>query len=570
MKSSGASSTWPATRPCAAERRRRRRRIRRLWPTADTAWSVHGVAGPVVAAQPERGQPGGDRARGDHDDPVAGGAERRRPRRRAWRPRRVVDARRRSSVSDDVPILATTAPDRLVEVARPGAVGLVVEAQPADVHDVAVAGAGPGQRLVDAELLRGARWAYVERLDVGEVGQGDGPLGLRGRCTTKLPSSSRSMRTPSGIGPVHDERPRAPARPRGRLAPRRRMRAHAAGARPSPVTAEITSAGPSTRPRAGSAVGHVGPRADDDAGPARAGRAGSAPSSSSSTRSCSAGRRAPSSGGQVDQQHQHPGPLDVAQELVAEALALAGALDEAGDVGDDELVAVVEAHHAEVGLERGERVVGDLGLGRGDPGDERGLAHVREADEGDVGHELELEAQPALLAVLALLGERRGPAPVGQEPGVALAAPAARGRQPAVAVRARGRRAPRRHWSCTTVPSGTCTIEVVAAVAVLLLARAVGAARRPAGAGGRGTRAARPRCGRPPARRRRPCRRRRRRDRPWPRAPRAGTTTQPAPPSPPSHVELTLVDEAGHDAEQPTGCRGRSLRRLTGRLPCRR
>ena len=35
---------------------------------------------------------------------------------------------------------------------------------------------------------------------------------------------------------------------------------------------------------------------------------------------------------------QDPGPLDVAQELVAEAPALAGALDEAGDVGDHELV----------------------------------------------------------------------------------------------------------------------------------------------------------------------------------------------------------------------------------------
>ena len=39
---------------------------------------------------------------------------------------------------------------------------------------------------------------------------------------------------------------------------------------------------------------------------------------------------------------QHPGPLDVAQELVAEAAALAGSLDQAGDVGDDELGVLVE------------------------------------------------------------------------------------------------------------------------------------------------------------------------------------------------------------------------------------
>ena len=41
--------------------------------------------------------------------------------------------------------------------------------------------------------------------------------------------------------------------------------------------------------------------------------------------------------GEVDHHAQHAGTLDVLQELVTEALALAGALDQAGDVGDDEL-----------------------------------------------------------------------------------------------------------------------------------------------------------------------------------------------------------------------------------------
>ena len=119
---------------------------------------------------------------------------------------------------------------------------------------------------------------------------------------------------------------------------------------------------------------------------------------------------------------------------MAEAPALAGALDQAGDVGDDELGGVVEAHDAEVRLERRERVVGDLRLGRRDHADQRALADVREPDERDVGHQLHLELEPALLAVLALLGEARRPALVGQELGVAApAAPAGRG-QPAVAV----------------------------------------------------------------------------------------------------------------------------------------
>ena len=127
----------------------------------------------------------------------------------------------------------------------------------------------------------------------------------------------------------------------------------------------------------------------------------------------------------------------MAKELQAQPLALGRTLDEAGDVGDDHLeglAAVVEPHHTQVGLERREGVVRDLGLGGRDAGDERGLAHVREADERHVGHQLQLQAQPALLAVLALLGEAGCPAAVGQEPGVALAALATRGAQPAVAV----------------------------------------------------------------------------------------------------------------------------------------
>ena len=95
---------------------------------------------------------------------------------------------------------------------------------------------------------------------------------------------------------------------------------------------------------------------------------------------------------------------------------------------------VAEAHHAEVGFERGEGVVGDLGLGRAHRGDEGGLPGVREPDERGVGHELQLEPQPVLLAVLALLGEAGARRGVREEAGVAATAPTAVGRQPAVAV----------------------------------------------------------------------------------------------------------------------------------------
>ncbi len=119
---------------------------------------------------------------------------------------------------------------------------------------------------------------------------------------------------------------------------------------------------------------------------------------------------------------------------MAETVALARSLDQARDVGDDELGVVVDAHHTEVRLERRERIVGDLRLRCRDHADERRLADVREPDERDVGHQAEFEPQPALLTVLALLGEARCATLVRQELGVAAAAAAACSGEPPVAV----------------------------------------------------------------------------------------------------------------------------------------
>ena len=83
-------------------------------------------------------------------------------------------------------------------------------------------------------------------------------------------------------------------------------------------------------------------------------------------------------GRRVEQHHQHPGPLGVAQELVSEALSLCSSLDEAGDVGKDELVST-HLHDPQMRLQGRERVVGNLGLGGGYTGDQRALAGVRES-----------------------------------------------------------------------------------------------------------------------------------------------------------------------------------------------
>ena len=133
----------------------------------------------------------------------------------------------------------------------------------------------------------------------------------------------------------------------------------------------------------------------------------------------------------VDHVDQGGTALHVPEEVVAQALALAGARDQARHVGHHELD-VAGLDHAEVRDQGGERVVGDLRAGRGHGRDQGGLAGVGEADQPDVGDRLQLEDEIALLTRLALEGEpgrlaaRRGqrrvaePAPAacgGDEPG---------------------------------------------------------------------------------------------------------------------------------------------------------
>lgn len=52
--------------------------------------------------------------------------------------------------------------------------------------------------------------------------------------------------------------------------------------------------------------------------------------------------------------------FDMAQELIAQAAPFGGALDQAGNVGDDEFMPV-DADHAQIGMQRRERVIQILG-----------------------------------------------------------------------------------------------------------------------------------------------------------------------------------------------------------------
>ena len=87
---------------------------------------------------------------------------------------------------------------------------------------------------------------------------------------------------------------------------------------------------------------------------------------------------------------------------------VAGALDEPRDVGQHEL-ALVGVQRAEPGLERGERVVGDLGRRARQAREQRRLARVGQPHEADVGQQLELQLDPALVARQPALGEAAAP-----------------------------------------------------------------------------------------------------------------------------------------------------------------
>ena len=63
--------------------------------------------------------------------------------------------------------------------------------------------------------------------------------------------------------------------------------------------------------------------------------------------------------GRIDGVQQQPRAREVPQELVTQAGAFGGAFDEARDVGEHE-ARFAGARHAEGGVERGERIVGDF------------------------------------------------------------------------------------------------------------------------------------------------------------------------------------------------------------------
>ena len=90
---------------------------------------------------------------------------------------------------------------------------------------------------------------------------------------------------------------------------------------------------------------------------------------------------------------------------MTETFAVSGAFNKARNIGNDKLKIVLYPNHAEIGFERGERIISDLGLRGRDTRNKGGLANVRKSYKCDVGHQLEFEIQPLFLADLSLFGK---------------------------------------------------------------------------------------------------------------------------------------------------------------------
>ena len=225
----------------------------------------------------------------------------------------------------------------------------------------------------------------------------------------------------------------------------------------------------------------------------------------------------------VDHVDEQPRALEVREELVAEADALARAFDQPRHVGDGDLPAVRRLDRPEHRRERRERVVRDLRLRVRDASQQRRLARVREADERRVGEQLQAQL------------DRRTPRPAAPSPrsaapdGSATRSACCRGRPRRRARRARGRRPRARSAiSCpssskTCVPTGTASSTSSPSAPCLFAPPPCAPAPCLEPLVRRGSARGRAGRDRPRARRRRPCRRRRRPARPSGRTSRGGT-----------------------------------------------
>ncbi len=133
-----------------------------------------------------------------------------------------------------------------------------------------------------------------------------------------------------------------------------------------------------------------------------------------------------------NQMQENTRALDMAEEAVAKADAFARPFDQARNIGNDKLAAI-HARNAQIGMQRGERIIGNLRLGRCHACEESGLSGIGQADQTGIGNQFQAQPDGALDAFLSGIGAARRTVGRGREMQVAETAIAALGETIALA-----------------------------------------------------------------------------------------------------------------------------------------
>jgi hypothetical protein len=157
---------------------------------------------------------------------------------------------------------------------------------------------------------------------------------------------------------------------------------------------------------------------------------------------------------------QQPGTGQMAQKLDAQARAFGRAFDQSRNIGHHEAFQRPDPHHAQIGMQGGEGIVGDLGPSGGHGADQGGFAGVRHPQQPDIGDDFQFQPQIARLARRSRLGLARGAIGAAFVAGVAeTVKAAARHQQPLARLRPDRRSVRRYRHHGPVVPTGTTMVR---------------------------------------------------------------------------------------------------------------
>jgi hypothetical protein len=111
----------------------------------------------------------------------------------------------------------------------------------------------------------------------------------------------------------------------------------------------------------------------------------------------------------------------MAEELMAETTSFRRTFDQSGDIGNNERLPFIHTDDAEVRHEGREGIVGDLGAGGADAGDQGRLPGIRKSYQTDIGEELQLQHHRSFLTGTSPLRIARRLIGRGGEPAIATA-----------------------------------------------------------------------------------------------------------------------------------------------------